>query len=151
LNLELNLEGSDEASDLANSAKQVVDTISNLITEIDALVVAALRGNLSQRGNSNNYQGSYKNIVIQINKMLESILEPFNLTADYLNKMVSAEGKIDIIDETKFEGDFNKITSNVNVLLFRLKHFEESINKLYTAAQNGDLSQRADTSQYTGD
>jgi len=59
---------------LAKSMKQVVDTLGNLVVETGTLTKAAIEGRLSVRGNEAAFQGGYRDILLGVNKTLDTLV-----------------------------------------------------------------------------
>jgi len=59
---------------LAKSMKQVVDTLGNLVVETGTLTKAAVEGRLSVRGNEAAFQGGYRDIILGVNKTLDTLV-----------------------------------------------------------------------------
>lgn len=58
------------------SLKQATDSLSLMITDIQSLSDAALRGDLNYRAETSNHQGEFKKIVTAINETLNSVTTP---------------------------------------------------------------------------
>ncbi len=83
--------------------------------EINRLVNAARNGNLSERGNVAAFEGNYRMLVEGINSVLDSLIEPLQLSARYVDRISKGETPPRITDTCY--GDFNTIKDNLNVLI----------------------------------
>jgi methyl-accepting chemotaxis protein len=134
---------------LNKSFVKVVDTLKAVTAEIAALSGAAVDGNLSVRGNSDKYSGSYKDIVVGINDTLDAVIGPLNVAAEYVDRI--AKGDIPAKITTAYKGDFNEIKLNLNMCIDAVNQLIADANMLSTSAVEGKLSVRANAEKHTGD
>jgi len=99
---------------LSKSMIKVVETIKNLITESLMLSGAAIKGNLSTRGNAAKFSGGYRDIVNGVNETLNAVTKPIDESIIVLKQL--AQGNLTVRMEGKYEGDFSEIKNNVNEL-----------------------------------
>jgi len=111
----------DEKDEIAPVLNKVIDTVRNLITEVNGLTEAAINGNLEKRGNASNYQGGYKQIVAGFNNTLDTIIQNVR---DY-EAVVERVGKGDLT--ARMEGDYR---GNYKVLQENANNFAKSLNAL---------------------
>lgn len=104
------------------SINSLIDTLRKLATEADALAAAALDGNLEHRGDAKKFSGVYKGIIENYNKTIDTLVEPINVSSEYL------ENSID----------------SINSLI-------EDAEMLSSQVMQGNLSARADAEKHTGD
>lgn len=83
--------------------------------EISRLVVCAREGKLSERGNVPAFEGNYRMLVEGINAVLDSVIEPLHLAAQYVDRI--SKGEIPPKITETYQGDFNAIKDNLNVLI----------------------------------
>ncbi len=134
---------------LANSMKQVVKTLKELVSETSTLTEEALQGNLSVRGHVDKFEGGYQDIVSGINKTLDAIINPLNAAADYIYRI--SDGDIpEKITET-FNGDFNDLKDNINKCIEAIDRLVKDTDALVDATVEGKLNTRADANMHKGD
>ncbi|MGE5351084.1 MAG: methyl-accepting chemotaxis protein [Acidobacteriota bacterium] len=97
-----------------NSVENAVGKIREVITESNRLVDAAVHGNLSARGNSNNFKGGYRELVEGLNKTFEAVVEPINDSGKLLE--VLASGNLTARMTGQYAGDYSKIKDSINSL-----------------------------------
>ncbi|MCB2183574.1 MAG: PAS domain-containing protein [Desulfobulbaceae bacterium] len=95
--------------------------VEHLKTEIADLVKAALSGKLDKRCNTEGFDEVYSPLVSGINDMLNAIINPLNVAADYVDKISRGNLPGKIMDE--YQGDFNTIKNNINSMVENLSRF----------------------------
>ena len=122
--------------------------INKLIEEIKTVSGAVQQGNLNKRGNSNSFEGSFKEIVAGINTTLDAVINPMMVSADFIDKISKGE-KIDPITDVYY-GDFNILKNNINHSIAIIEGLQSSVINLANSAVKGKLDARADARQYSG-
>jgi methyl-accepting chemotaxis protein len=147
--VDLSTNSKDETGVLMNALELMVKSIDKLITDTNTLSTAAIEGRLEIRANINNHEGAFKELIDGINKTLDAIIGPLNVTAEYVDRISKGELPPRIVDA--YNGDFNEIKNNLNrcidVIEALIKEIITSINE----ATNGNLQHRADANKFQGD
>jgi len=99
---------------MSKNLQKVVDTVNALVSEALKLSKSAVEGDLTKRGNSAKFSGSYKDIVEGMNLTLDSIVEPINESGTVLDKL--AVGDLTVRMTGSYKGDYDKIKTNINSL-----------------------------------
>lgn len=81
-------------------------------TEVEQIVVAAHHGDLSQRIDSNNKEGFFKNLAVGINTLIDQVGRMFNDLDQVMESM--AQGDLSQPIQSSYSGSFGKLKSNVN-------------------------------------
>ncbi len=111
--LENNFEG--EYSVLIANLNLVGDALYTLLAESSSLTEAAANGELTYRADVSKLKGGYAQIVSGINDTLDSLINPLNIAASYIEKI--GKGQIpDKITDT-YKGDFNEIKNSINACI----------------------------------
>ena len=79
------------------------------------LVSSARAGKLSERGNVAAFEGNYRMLVEGINVVLDSVIEPLKLAAQYMDRI--SKGDLPAKITETYYGDFNTIKDNLNLLI----------------------------------
>ncbi len=142
-NLDVNLETykKDEIGQLIFAMKAMSDNIASLSNESDSLILSIQNGNLDMRGDSEKYEGRWKDMVVGINNLIDAFVAPINMTAEYIDRISKGDIPPKITDE--YKGDFNEIKSNLNHCIDALNGLEETANILDKVAA-GDSEARVD-------
>jgi methyl-accepting chemotaxis protein len=139
-------EGSERLSSKRNQANNEMLLVSQ---EIQRLVEASREGRLTERGNEAQFTGIHREMIQGVNKILDTMIAPFNVVAAHVNCI----GKGDIparITET-YNGDFNTIKNGLNACVDAISALVADAGLLSTAAIEGKLNIRADASKHQGD
>ncbi len=120
-----------------------------LADEISLMAVAAKDGRLNARVEESKFQGRHLDRAKAVNAMLDALIGPLNVTADYVDKISKGNIPAPITDE--YKGDFNVIKTNLNRCIDAVGAMVADAGMLAKAAVEGKLSTRADASKHGGD
>ncbi|MFH0733497.1 MAG: MCP four helix bundle domain-containing protein [bacterium] len=134
---------------LGLSLTKVVMTIEDLISETKILTKSATDGQLSTRGNTEKFKGGYKEIVAGINNILDSVIGPLNVSAEYIDRIAKGDIPNKITDN--YKGDFNEIKNNFNTAIDAINLLINDSKFLSGSTIEGKLAARADATKHQGD
>jgi methyl-accepting chemotaxis protein len=121
--------------DTINEAiNQCVNAINALVTDANMLAEAAVAGKLATRADASKHGGDFGKIVTGVNETLDAVIGPLNVAADYVARISVGDMPSKISDN--YNGDFNNIKNNLNVLI-------DALNEIIERARlvaNGDLT-----------
>jgi len=117
--------------------------------EIMRLVEAAREGRLAERGRADQFEGNYRELVEGINALLDSLIKPLNVAAEYVDRISKGDLPPKITEE--WRGDFNEIKNNLNNCIGNITALVEDAAMLTAAAVEGRLQTRADVRRHRGD
>ncbi len=122
--------------ELSNCFNEEIDTLTNLSKEVNAMIEASERGDLTVRGNTNNFSGGFKTIIEGLNKTLDSIVIPIKEGSDVL--AIMASGNLTKRMEGDYKGDLKLIKDSINQvadsLTNALSEVSESVSAVASAA-----------------
>ncbi len=95
--------------------EQVRANLKALITDTNILVKAAIEGKLATRADAGKHKGDFRKIVQGVNETLDSVIGPLNVSAEYVDRIAKGEIPNKITDN--YNGDFNEIKNNINILI----------------------------------
>ncbi len=107
-----------EDDNLGKAMAKMKKRIQLLLSEIETLASSAVRGDLSKRANSDQFQNDFKNIIIGINSIVSAITRPINEASNVLSKV--ANRKLTVRMKGEYKGDFNKVKVSLNTALDNL-------------------------------
>jgi methyl-accepting chemotaxis protein len=139
----------DDKDEIAPALKNTIDTIRALTDETNRLIKSVQEGKLNARGNSEAYSGSWKELVVGINNLIDSFVAPINMTAKYVDRISKGDIPPKVTDT--YYGDFNEIKNNLNTCIDAINALVTDVNQLTQAAVEGKLSTRADASKHGGE
>jgi len=106
----------DDRDEIGPALKATVDTINNLIAETNMLTDAAVRGELSVRGDETRFQGSYREIIAGINTTLENIVRPVNESMRLAGLYASGDFSARFSEAVPVSGDFIPFKEAMNTI-----------------------------------
>jgi len=116
--------------------------------EIVHIIQAINQGNISVRGNEKKFSGSYGEIVVNVNRMVESLIKPITLAVKSIESI--SNGIIpEPITET-YEGEFDRLKSNINVCFDAINRLVSDASMLVNACIEGRLDTRAVVESHKG-
>jgi len=100
---------------IKENLNRLIDTIGGLLKEINDLIKGIREGKLKNRGNADTFVGEWRELITGINRLIDAFTDPINMTADYIDKI--AKGDIPEKIAAIYQGDFNQIKNNLNMLI----------------------------------
>jgi methyl-accepting chemotaxis protein len=133
---------------LSNAFVTMTATLRSLKIEIEKLTKAGAEGQLSIRGDVTKFKGDYATIVQGVNDTLNTIINPLNMAADYVDRISKGNTPEKITDE--YKGDFNTIKNNLNQCIDAIGTLVDQTGVIIRAARDGELEVRADAEKSQG-
>ncbi|MBI5256513.1 MAG: MCP four helix bundle domain-containing protein [Burkholderiales bacterium] len=112
----------------------MVKTMTDLLAQTDIIIQGAADGQLDKRANAELFVGGWHQLVMGVNAVVTNIVNPLNVTAEYVDRI--AKGDIPPPITTDYKGQYNVIKNNLNACI-------EATNAQASTAQAislGDLS-----------
>ena len=135
-------------NEIKNNMNHLIDVVNMRNSDINMLINATIEGKLDARADVSKYPGTNGKMVAGINTMLDSVIGPLNVTAEYIDRISKGDMPPKITE--KYNGDFNEIKNNMNQLLDVVHMRNDDIGLLIKAAAEGQLGTRADVGKYQG-
>ncbi|HEY5958624.1 MAG TPA: methyl-accepting chemotaxis protein [Polyangiaceae bacterium] len=129
-------------------ARGVNSALSSLGHESQRLVDAAVSGQLSTRGELAAVPAEFRPIIQGVNDTLDAVIGPSNVAAEYVEKI--SQGDIPDRITTKYNGDFNAIKNNLNVLIESLSGFVAAMAHMSSEHDAGDIDVYVPEEQFRG-
>lgn len=118
-----------------------------VLRAVQELVEKAKAGDLSARADVA-AGGDYRRLVDGINQMLDAVIDPLNMAADYIDQISRGDTPPKITDTC--HGDFNKIKDNLNTCIDTIGVLVDEVGVVIGAGNEGKLDQRADADRVQG-
>jgi methyl-accepting chemotaxis protein len=132
----------DETGRIMLAMKGVIQNLNNLVEDANMLGRCTLDGKLKVRAEATRHQGDYKNIIHGINNILDAVINPLNMAADHIDRI--SKGDVpDRITDT-YNGDFNEIKNNLNILIDAMNNVTNIMQKLSIGDLNVDIRERSE-------
>ncbi|MDR3699292.1 MAG: methyl-accepting chemotaxis protein [Candidatus Sulfopaludibacter sp.] len=138
----------DDRAGVARNSKAGSLEIENVSQEILRLVEASRQGRLEERGRTDQFHGTAREMVQGINEMLDAILLPIGEGNRILAQISS--GKIDELIAQTYQGDHEKMKLAVNNVALVLQGLQKELVRLTEASRDGQLSERGKPDQFRG-
>ncbi len=138
-----------ELSKFSNAINGIGNSIEHLSSELNQLSYSISEGRLDIRANETQAKGEYKQILIGINKTLDSVIYPLNVTAEYVDRISKGDIPSKITDD--YKGDFNEIKNNLNLCIDSLSTMINDANCFVSEISLGKLRYRVDDNHLAGD
>jgi methyl-accepting chemotaxis protein len=134
-----------ENDKLIPALTQMTLAIGDLISDTNKLAYEATEGKLAFRVDSEKHKGDYGKVILGINHTLDSVVEPLNVAADYIDRMSKGDNPPIITDN--FKGDFNKIINNINILIRSNAEIIEKAKLIAEGNLTVDLNKRSENDE----
>ncbi|MDK9699671.1 MAG: methyl-accepting chemotaxis protein [bacterium] len=129
-------------------ADQNPSEVELAITEILRLTKAMAEGKLGERGDPSCYSGTSAELIVAVNSMLDSLVNPLRMTANLIDQI--AHGKIPDFIVEEYVGEYNDIKRNLNKFLAVLYGMHHEMQNLIRAVKEGKLQTRGNDWDYDG-
>jgi methyl-accepting chemotaxis protein len=123
-------------------------TKNQLQEELLRVAFALEQGRLAERARTDMFEGADRTIMESLNGMLDAVIKPLNVSAEYVDRISKGDIPPKITDN--YNGDFNEIKNNLNALIDVVLMRNQDLEMLTTSAMAGKLEVRADAGKYAG-
>ncbi|WP_340820730.1 methyl-accepting chemotaxis protein [Methanolobus sp. WCC4] len=120
-----------------------------LANEVLKLIDAVVEGKLDIRGDVSGYTGHCNRVLSGINQLLDAVMGPLNISAEYIDRISKGDIPEKITDD--YKGDFNEIKNNLNMCIDAINTLVDDAVMLAQAGVEGRLDTRADPGRHNGD
>ncbi|MCX6666164.1 MAG: methyl-accepting chemotaxis protein, partial [Euryarchaeota archaeon] len=148
LNVKVEGDYTGELKSIKDNVNGTVDVLQLLIKEANMLHTAAVDGKLDTRANANQFKGDFKEFVTGVNGILDAVIGPLNVAADYVERI--SKGDIPEKISKDYKGDFNDIKNNLNKCIESVNGLIAEAGLLSKAAVEGRLETRGDPAKFGG-
>ncbi len=112
----------------------MMEAIQNLYKEVEMLTHAIIAGELDVRGDAGKFEGSYKQIVLGLNNLIDASTAPVEEAKTVLGKMGMNDYTLEM--KGKYNGMLNDLAVNINNVRTRLL----SVQDAFVRVSKGDTS-----------
>ncbi|HNW34210.1 MAG TPA: methyl-accepting chemotaxis protein, partial [Candidatus Ozemobacteraceae bacterium] len=112
----------------------VMENLTALVADANMLSKAASEGRLSTRADATRHRGDYRKIIEGVNMTLDSVINPLNVAAEYVDRI--SKGDLPTPIAEAYAGDFHTIKENLNLLIGSMRH----ITVVAKSISEGDLA-----------
>ena len=136
-------------NEVKNNLNVCIDALNGLTSEMGVLAEAGAEGKLDTRGDVSKFGGDFGKMVQGVNDLLDAVIGPLNVAAEYVDRISKGDIPENITDE--YKGDFNEVKNNLNVCIDALNGLTSEMGVLAEAGAEGKLDTRGDVSKFGGD
>ena len=119
---------------MKQAVNNVAVVLQSLQKELVRLTDASNAGKLTERGKYDQFRGAYADIVRGVNGILDAVIAPLNVAAQYVDQISKGNMPPQITDT--YYGDFNTIKNNLNALIVSMN----DVTKAAEEIANGNLT-----------
>jgi methyl-accepting chemotaxis protein len=139
----------EEIGEMTEATARSIDPQRAAMDEISRLIKSVKQGRLTDRADAGLATGDFKEVLDNINELLDSVTGPFGVAADYVEQI--SKGTIPPKITDIYHGDFNTIKTNINTCIDAVSALVADAGQLSNAATAGKFETRADASRHLGD
>jgi methyl-accepting chemotaxis protein len=110
------------------AVNNVAVVLQGLQKELARLTEASKGGKLAERGNQDQFEGAYANIVRGVNAILDAVITPLNVAANYVERISKGDLPPQITDT--YHGEFNTIKNNLNTLISAMEEVTRAAEEI---------------------
>ncbi|MGB5218838.1 MAG: methyl-accepting chemotaxis protein [Smithella sp.] len=119
----------DDKDEIDPALKKIVETVNNLVREMNVLTESTTEGQLHVRGNEEAFSGAYQQIVQGVNQTLDGVVGPINEAADVLEKIAGRDMTARMRGD--YKGDHAKIKESLNMAV---ENLDKALHQVLIAA-----------------
>ena len=116
--------------------------------EIIQIIQAVNLGNIDIRGDESKFSGSYQEIVINVNQMVEAFVKPLKMAAGTIDSI--GKGNIPPKITEHYSGEFEKLKMNLNACIDAINRLVSDARMLVSSCIDGNLDTRASIEMHQG-
>jgi methyl-accepting chemotaxis protein len=133
---------------IKTNLNNMVRMMSELLAQTDIIIKGAAEGQLDKRANAELFVGGWNQLVKGVNEAITNIVDPLNVTADYVDKV--AKGVIPPVITTEYRGQYNVIKINLNNMVRMMSELLAQTDIIIKGAAEGQLDKRANADLFVG-
>jgi methyl-accepting chemotaxis protein len=111
--VDIQLTPKDDRDEISPALNKTAHSLRELVSELKSLTSSAREGQLSSRGDTNKFQGGYREIVQGVNETLDAVITPVQDAAVVLERIANKDMTARVTGN--YQGDHAKIKNAVNL------------------------------------
>ncbi len=113
---------------MKQAVNKVAVVLQGLQKELAHLTQASKDGKLTERGDQDQFEGAYSSIVRGVNAVLDAVITPLNVAANYVERISKGDLPPQITDT--YHGEFNTIKNNLNTLISAMEEVTHAAEEI---------------------
>lgn len=134
---------------LAISMNSIIDSLKRLSNEADRIARATVEGDLKIKGDIEQFDGSYREIITGFDKTRETLIRPIKTAENYFERISKGDIPEKITETAK--GEYQNSIDSINVFVECIQSLIAEMDVLTKETQKGNLLARADSGKQSGD
>lgn len=134
---------------IKNSINDMITTMEIIFSGVHRISGSVKNGNLSDRGKANLVPGAWRELLEEINLIIDTLVNNIRIMGTNLENI--AKGNIPDLITEEYKGDYNRIKEDLNTCFRSIKLLISDMNVLSASAIEGNLNIRADVTKHNGD
>ncbi len=110
--LNIHIEEGEEGDEVTPHIVETLATLQGLVGEMASLTQAAVEGHLTARGEVDQFEGAYRDIVQGVNDTLDAVIVPIQAGTDAIERLASGDFTVRV--DGDYRGDHARLKHNVN-------------------------------------
>ena len=129
--------------EIVEQMNHTMEPVQAIAEDTQALTAAAVAGRLATRADASRHQGDFRRIVEGLNGTLDAVIGPLNVAANHVDRIARGDIPPKITDN--YNGDFNEIKNNLNLMIDNLTQFATEVQSAagLVATGSGQVSASA--------
>ncbi|MCG8482958.1 MAG: methyl-accepting chemotaxis protein [Clostridia bacterium] len=124
------------------------NNLKDVNEEINTLISSAIQGRLNQRVDVSNFNGDWKDLMVELNKLLDEIIQPLQESSDVLGEL--AKGNLSARVQGDYKGDHGKMKDSLNITCETIQGYMNEIIQVLDQMAQKNLSSSIER-EYIGD
>jgi methyl-accepting chemotaxis protein len=120
--------------EIKSNLNTLIETMRGLLQETNGLIQAIQDGKLDIRGQADQFVGDWRELVVGMNNVIDAFVAPIMMAAVTIDRIAKGDIPEEITQE--YQGDFNEIRQNLNILITVM----HDITRLAEEMAAGDLT-----------
>ncbi|HWQ10028.1 MAG TPA: HAMP domain-containing protein, partial [Holophaga sp.] len=142
------LQPRDGMDEIAPAVLKIGAAVQELAGEAERLAQAVSAGKLTARADTGRFHGSHRTILQAFNTSMDAITGPLAHTTECVARI--AKGDIPPRITDNYNGDFNEIKNNLNLLIDAIAYLVDQTGVAIKVAREGQLATRVDSERAQG-
>ena len=110
--LTVHIEEGEEGDEVTPHIVETLATLQGLVGEMSSLTQAAVEGHLTARGEPDQFEGAYRDIVQGVNDTLDAVIVPIQAGTSAIERLASGDFTVRV--DGDYRGDHARLKQNVN-------------------------------------
>ncbi len=149
VNVAISLQPGDTSS-VMYAMGRMKQSFSELINDTHRLTTTVMSGDISTRVDASKHRGAFSELLSSVNETLDSVVEPLNMTADYIDKISKGNIPPKITGFSDDTNTINTIKKNLNTTIGTLNSFISEMQTMSDQHDKGDIDVIIDANKFHG-